>query len=260
MRIAVLADIHGNFRALRAVLTDLSDHAPDLIVNLGDSLSGPLDAAETADLLMSLNIPTVRGNHDRHLVSTPSEALGPADRMTAAHLSEAHTQWLADAPTTAVVADDVFLCHGSPRSDTEYLTEDIVHGQLVLAAPAVVRDRIGDRAGDASLILCGHSHGARAAAVDDRLVVNPGSVGLQAYCAETPGPHVSENGNPYARYALLDRHRACWRVTFVAVKYDWLAAAAAAAAAGFDDWAFALTTGYAKAREMPPWASPNLPD
>ena len=41
MRIAVLADIHGNLRALEAVRADLAKRSPDVIVNLGDHASGP---------------------------------------------------------------------------------------------------------------------------------------------------------------------------------------------------------------------------
>jgi predicted phosphodiesterase len=42
MRIAVVADIHGNVRALRAVMDDIKQLAPDTVVNLGDCVSGPL--------------------------------------------------------------------------------------------------------------------------------------------------------------------------------------------------------------------------
>ena len=69
MKIAAIADIHGNVDALDAVLTDIERHQPDLIVNLGDSFSSPLLAGETAERLMPLDLPTVRGNHDRAPVS-----------------------------------------------------------------------------------------------------------------------------------------------------------------------------------------------
>lgn len=67
MRIAVLPDIHGNLRALEAVLVDLKAELPDLVVNLGDHISGPLEAAETADLLMASGFFHIRENHDRQL-------------------------------------------------------------------------------------------------------------------------------------------------------------------------------------------------
>jgi Icc-related predicted phosphoesterase len=51
MRIAVVTDIHGNLAALEAVHRDIRRRGIDLIVNLGDSLSGPLLPRETAEFI-----------------------------------------------------------------------------------------------------------------------------------------------------------------------------------------------------------------
>ena len=53
MTIAIISDIHGNIAALEAVLNDIARRTVDLTVNLGDSLSGPFDAAATAERLMA---------------------------------------------------------------------------------------------------------------------------------------------------------------------------------------------------------------
>jgi predicted phosphodiesterase len=42
MQLAVIADIHGNLPALEAVLADIARRGCDLVVNLGDIVSGPL--------------------------------------------------------------------------------------------------------------------------------------------------------------------------------------------------------------------------
>lgn len=55
MKIAVVSDIRGNLFALREVLEDLKQVAPDLIVNLCDCVSGPLWPEETAAVLRDLN-------------------------------------------------------------------------------------------------------------------------------------------------------------------------------------------------------------
>lgn len=86
MRIGVLADIHGNLRALAAVQVDLRKHSPDVVVNLGDHLSGSLQAAETADALMSEKYLHIRGNHDRQLLDRPIEEMGDSDRAAYAQL------------------------------------------------------------------------------------------------------------------------------------------------------------------------------
>ena len=88
MRIAVVADIHGNVRALRAVMDDLKEIAPDTVVNLGDCVSGPLEAAETADVLISLAWTTIRGNHDRWLLEKSVDEMGSSDKAAAAASEE----------------------------------------------------------------------------------------------------------------------------------------------------------------------------
>ena len=69
MRIAAVSDIHGNLFALDAVLADIERRAVDLIVNLGDIVSGPLLPSGTAQRLMALRLPTIRGNHERQVLT-----------------------------------------------------------------------------------------------------------------------------------------------------------------------------------------------
>ena len=65
MRIAVIADIHGNLPALEAVLADIQHRNVDRTINLGDCVSGPLWPREVCDQLMASDNLTIRGNHDR---------------------------------------------------------------------------------------------------------------------------------------------------------------------------------------------------
>jgi len=69
MKLAILSDIHANIWALEAVLADIRKQGVDLIVNAGDILSAPLEPAATADLLIPLQLPTIRGNHERQLLA-----------------------------------------------------------------------------------------------------------------------------------------------------------------------------------------------
>ena len=55
MRLAAIADVHGNYLALEAVLADIRAQGIGEIVNLGDMASGPLDARRTMDALMALD-------------------------------------------------------------------------------------------------------------------------------------------------------------------------------------------------------------
>lgn len=243
MRLAVLADIHGNLAALDAVLADLAGRGVDSIVNLGDCLSGPLWPDGTADRLMGTRAVTIRGNHERQLLEQPPERMGPSDRYTHERLGERHRAWLRSLPVSTVVGDDVLLCHGAPGSDLTYLLEEVTDRAFHLAGPELVATRLAGVG--QGLVLCGHSHLPRLVQLaGGPTVVNPGSVGLQAYSDASPHPHRVENGSPHARYAIVERSGDGWRADFVAVTYDWHTAAATAAAAGREDWAHALATGY----------------
>lgn len=244
MRLAVLADIHGNLAALDAVLADLAGRGVDRIVDLGDCLSGPLWPDGTADRLMRAGAVTIRGNHDRQVLDDPDERIGASDRFTRDRLTEVHRAWLRSLLPTAVVGDDVLLCHGTPDDDLTFLLEEVTGRSVHLAG----QERIARRLGPVpqGLVLCGHSHVPRLVSLPGGpLVVNPGSVGLQAYTDAEPHPYRVEVGSPHARYAIVESSDTGWRASFLTVAYDWTAAAATAAAAGRDDWAYALATGYA---------------
>ncbi|WP_376087204.1 metallophosphoesterase family protein [Roseomonas sp. CCTCC AB2023176] len=245
MRIAAIADVHGNLLALEAVLDDLAGFAPDLVVNLGDTVSGPLQAAETADLLMARSFPTVRGNHDRHLIHPPAKGMGASDRAAHAGLAPHHLAWLAALPATLRPVPEVLCLHGCPDDDTELLLDDAARKRgLVRASAQDIAERLGDPGG-ATLVLCGHSHRPDAVALPGGpLVVNPGSVGLQGFEDDEPFPYRFSAGTPHARYALLDRTPRGWAATWRALTYDWDAAAEVARLAGRKEWASALATGF----------------
>ncbi|MFN0167399.1 MAG: metallophosphoesterase family protein [Bryobacteraceae bacterium] len=242
MRIAALADIHGNLLALEAAIADLREMAPDLVVDLGDHLSGPLQAGATADLLLTQAWVSIRGNHDRHLVEREPEKMSPADRAAHEQLTETHRIWLRSLPATRDLDGSVRLCHGSPRSDMVFLLEDFSEAGIALAPREAIETRL-DPGPD--LVLCAHSHIPRIVALANGMtVVNPGSIGLQAFRDDKPFPYRVELGSPHARYAVLDQVGRSWRVTFRTVEYDWQAASAIAGEAERPDWAHALATGY----------------
>lgn len=67
MKIGVIADAHGNFAALEAAMDATSSSAPDIVINLGDLVSGPFDPAGSAEAQMQSGYLTIAGNHERQL-------------------------------------------------------------------------------------------------------------------------------------------------------------------------------------------------
>jgi len=245
MRIAAISDIHGNLGALDAVLADIGRRGVDLTVNLGDILSGPLLPRETADRLMELDLPTIRGNHERQLMAADRGAMATSDRHAADSISALQRDWLAGLPATLWAAEDVFLCHATPDSDVACFLEDVRGGELVPAPLAHIEQRTGPCR--APLILCGHSHIPRVAHLTSgQIIVNPGSVGIQAYHGHHPTVHTVEIGSPHARYAIVERGENGWIADLIAVPYDWEAAARLAGQRDRPDWVHALRSGFVR--------------
>jgi len=244
MRFAAIADVHGNYLALEAVVADIRAHAIADIVNLGDMASGALDARRTMDALMALDAVHVLGNHDRYLIDRPPENMGSWDRPAYAELDAAHLDWLRALPPTRIYRDLIFLCHATPANDEVYWL-DTVHPDGTVAMSPLQRIEQLAQGVSQSLILCAHTHLARAVRLGDgRLIVNPGSVGCPGYRDIHPYPHVIEAGTPDARYAILEDTKGGWQVTFRHVPYDHAAMAELARGNGKPDLAAALATGW----------------
>lgn len=259
MKIAAISDIHGNVSALQAVLAEIDRHAVDHIINCGDTLGGPLESAKTADVLMARSIPMIAGNHERQLLTLAPEKLNRSDACTAREINAQHRAWLASAPPTCWLTEDVFVCHGTPTSDLQYWLETVTddfasNGSRGVrpASQAEIVHRLGQGAHTqrASLIVCGHTHVPRVVHVhspDDGhaiTIVNAGSVGLPGYDDMHPHKHWMETGSPHARYALMERTARGWNVQLRSVAYDYEPMAQLAEQRGRPDWACPLRTGY----------------
>jgi predicted phosphodiesterase len=252
MRIALVSDIHGNLPALEAVLEDTRRRAVTRIVNLGDSFSGPLLPLDTARFLMKQDWLQLAGNHERQLLEFAQQGGGESDAFAHAQLTPEVFDWLRTLPHARPLDEEVFLCHGSPRSDVEPFLESIEGDGTRPATDAEIAARC--TLTNARLIACGHTHIPRVRpAPGGRLLVNPGSVGLQAYedllsersGSERSGPHFYrvENGDAYARYATIEKRGGAWHAQIHPVPYDHESMARLAERNGRPGWAHALRTG-----------------
>jgi predicted phosphodiesterase len=183
MRIAVLCDIHGNLPALDAVLAEVELLDVDAIVVGGDVVPGPF-MAETVDRLRGLGDRArfVMGNGDREVVEAFDAGTRPEDagdsqfaRFTAwcaSRIDRGHRDFLASfEPVVRLPVDDVgpvLFCHGSPRGDTEIITQ--------VTPPERLRPMLAEVA--EPTVVCGHTHHQFALEVDGKRVLNAGAVGM----------------------------------------------------------------------------------
>lgn len=247
MRIAILSDIHGNLPALEAVLDDTRRRGVTRIVNLGDSLSGPLLPLETARFLMTRDWVQLAGNHERQLLEFAERGGGESDAYAHAQLTPDVFAWMRTLTHARALDDQVFLCHGTPRSDLEGFL-DSIDGDHTRPATA---DELAARCSltGPRVIACGHTHIPRVVqSARGQLFVNPGSVGLQAYedtLLEPTGPrtYYVENHDAYARYATVEQRGGQWHAQIHPVPYDVEPMARLAEKNGRPGWARALRTG-----------------
>jgi putative phosphoesterase len=244
-RLAILADIHANIWALEAVLAHARSRGIDRFVNLGDSLYGPLKPHATYERLMQENVLiTIQGNQDRLIYEAGERDLAaiPTLAYVIRDLGEEPIRWLSELPRTAVFENDIFLCHGTPGNDTNYLLEDIMEGLPEVRSEGAIRELLqGVRQ---QVVLCGHTHIPRIVELSHgQLVVNPGSVGVPAYDDVDPVRYRMQTFSSHACYAILEKSGTGWNVSLERVAYPHQAAAEFARSRGRDDWAQGIATG-----------------
>lgn len=211
MRLAFVADIHGNLLALEAVLADLQEQRPDAVYLVGDQVNRCPWNNEVLALVTDLAWPAIAGNHDLivGMINTPQNRAPFTNRgrfptlwWTQAQLTEAHLTILRAWPEELTITLDglpaIRVVHGTPGNAFVGIlpeeSEERVRKQLTGVAEPV--------------IVCGHIHRPLARAVDQWQVFNGGSVGI---------PY---NGDPRAQYLLLDAVGQQWIPTFRQIDYD----------------------------------------
>lgn len=219
LRVAVITDAHGNSLALEAVVADLHKHAPDLILNLGDQVWGQVDPLAAYELQASLGAIEVRGNNDeKPFIDRPNRPLleGRFVEWLFGRVPREALERLASLPVSATVLDGTLLAaHGTPKSPWENLLWEVEGDGLV---PRPERDVLRDLAGvdeTVKVVVVGHTHQERVLQLGGRLLVNVGPISWQA------------DGDPRARWTLLERRAGRWAVEQRRVVYDWHAAASA---------------------------------
>jgi predicted phosphodiesterase len=178
-RVAVLSDVHGNATALEAVLSELRDDPPDVVVFGGDVTWGPEPDATIA-LVEAIELTTVlvRGNSERLLIE------GRMETSREVWLAGIHAT--ADAYLTRFVEQSTIdidglgptrFCHGSPRSDEELITPKTPAARLRQLS-AGIRERV---------LVSAHTHLQFDRVHAGIRSINPGSVGMPY--ATVPGAY-----------------------------------------------------------------------
>jgi len=190
MRVAVLADIHGNLPALRAVLSELDAESVDALVIAGDVVGGPypLEVLERLAARPERQL-WISGNSEREAVAAwdgEPVADDEAGRAAAWSAERLDREWRDRLDSWPIVAElgGVLYCHGSPSRDDEVLTR---------ATPDDVLAEVLSGVGEA-VVVGAHTHQQFIRPVaGGPICINAGSVG------------VPYEGRPGAFWLIMDR-------------------------------------------------------
>ena len=239
MKTAIISDIHGNKDALIAVLVDIKKRDINSIYNLGDSMYGPLFPIETYEILVESNIQNVRGNCDRILLEKNFD--NPTVQYVQDLLKEEHKIWLSNLPFS-LETKEFYFCHGTPTSDEIYLLEEMSATGPILKKTEDISSMVNGIS--QNIIFCAHTHVPRVVYLpNNKIVINPGSVGLPAYEDTFPINHKMESGSPFANYTIVTKQDDDWIVEQIHIPYNRDAAIIQSEKNGRIDWAKALKTG-----------------
>ncbi|WP_462264207.1 metallophosphoesterase family protein [Mucilaginibacter sp.] len=236
---AIISDIHGNSLALLAVLKDIKARNIDTIINLGDHFFGALEPESVAQILRENPMLCISGNTDREILENADKE---GMERVQSELSSTSKQWLQTLPGTATCDGVFFACHGTPVSDDDYLLEQVkpegvfvYPDEELIKRTAPIKERI---------ILCGHSHVNRVIYLsNDKVILNPGSVGLPAYLGNGEHYFAMESMSPHAKYAIVSVDGEAVSIEQVLCAYNWHQASANARNNGNEKWAHYLLHG-----------------
>ncbi len=240
-RIAIISDIHANSWALKEVIQDIKTKNVDKILNLGDSLYGPLDPKGTYNLLIENNIESISGNQDRFIIeNVQTNTSIPTLEFVKKLINDDVINWLKRLPFD-LIYNDIYCCHGTPTNDTIALLEKINIDYVDIQTNEEVNSTLSKI--KESIVVCGHSHLPRMVQTKNKIIINPGSIGLPAYEDELPLPHKMESLSTHAKYALIDINNNKINTELISIEYDFEIAANVAEMNNRNDWAKWIRTG-----------------
>lgn len=208
MRVALISDVHGNTVALDAVIADMEQHPPQMVVCLGDIAAGGPDPGGAVDRIAERGWLAVQGNTDAGMVDVPAwwrdpSSMGLPDAAVpglevsvwgAEQLAPEQRRYLADLPATSLVdlseSGEMLVFHGSPRSADDIITA---------TTPADELDGMLDGAAS-SILAGGHTHVPLVRRHGVQTIINPGSVGMPF---ATYGYAGGVDVLPHAAYAIV---------------------------------------------------------
>ena len=217
MKIAVLADIHANYRALEAVVDHVEDWNPDFVLVAGDTINRGPRSSCCYDLIEEKRKNhgwlVIRGNHEDYVLQR-TDPNDPKSGWQYELFQPVHFTYHQIADCTDQIralpekvnldlenGEEVRMVHGSMRGNRDGLYPEDSNNLLSkkIAPPPKV-------------FITGHTHRSLIRNVNGTLIVNAGSVGLPF------------DGDTRPAYAQITRQNGEWQAEIVRLNYNLAAA------------------------------------
>lgn len=212
MQLAVISDIHGNYKALETVLAYLEDRQVDAVLGLGDYVTDAPDPKRILSMLSRMErrwrCDWIRGNREQYLIENfyepkgfcPSSANGML-YYVARQIKEKDIRFFESLPITEKISYPngpvLRACHGAPKD---------LRGNVV-EEPGLKEKLLKEL--EEPYLLGGHSHHQEQDTLFGKTYINPGSLGL---AIDGRGGH--------AEFAILHGKENGWEAELLALPYD----------------------------------------
>jgi len=215
MKLAVLADIHGNLPALEAVTADLEAWGPDRVVIAGDVVNrgprSPECLAFVREKICSAGWQVLKGNHEEYVIDQGKPDAPREGPLCAVYR---HTQWTHNQLNGEVEMFEAwpdFITLPGPDGKDVRIAHASALGNTVGLFPMLENDELIRRVGEPPPVLfCGgHTHYPFMRKIDETLVVNVGAAGLPF------------DGDRRGAYAQFTWEKGEWMGEIIRVDYDF---------------------------------------
>lgn len=242
MKLAVISDVHGNYKALEAFIAYIEKEKPDGIIGLGDYVTDSPYPQRTLKMLYMLmrKYPfyMVRGNREEYLIQNyhepqgwkPSSANG-ALYYTAMNITPQDIDFFENLKISEKIEIEDYpvltICHGTPDdSRGNFLTDESL------------RDKTMEKL-DTEYLLGGHSHNQEVYEYCGKVYLNPGSLGVAI-----------DGIGRRAQFAMLcgveKEEKKVWEPKLFSIDYDVDGFLADYAGSGLDGYGMVLTRALKK--------------
>lgn len=217
MQIAIIADLHANLEATRAVFREIDQRKPDRIVCLGDLTGYNAEPNEVVDIIRERQIPTLMGNHDAAVCGLEDPWFFRAAAKTVIEwqyeqVRDDNRRWLSSLPEQITFRGTCLGVHGSPSSRDDYIIDwldamrqlEFLNGREVTTCffGHSHRPSFFSEKGNTTT----HSGNLRQLHPSNRYFINPGAVGQP------------RDRDPRAAFGIFDAEKMTFE--FCRVEYD----------------------------------------